>query len=127
MRHPPLEAIQPHGCEHLAHARINSGAALATDAKWERDVLRHTQVVEQNRRLMEINDVSAIGIEQRHVASPHAHASCSRRCKARDHPQKRRLAGTRRTDHDEPLAIGDVERHVVETRARPEVHGQLLE
>ena len=80
------------------------------------DVARHRQVREQRVVLEHGVHVALERREAGDVVAVEQHPSGGRQLEARDHAQGRRLAGARRAEHREELAVADLEVDAVDRR-----------
>jgi len=78
------------------------------------EVLAHGHVRVERVRLEDHGDVAILGCEPRHVAVPDRDAAGAHVLEPGDHPQQSGLAAARGPDEHEKLAVGDLERNVVD-------------
>jgi hypothetical protein len=109
-----LEAVQPHGLDHVAQACRDLSTAELLDLGPEGDVLRHGHVREQAVGLEHHVHVAFRGRDVRHVGALQQDPALVRSLEAGDHAQRRRLAAATRAEHREELATGNRDRHVVD-------------
>jgi hypothetical protein len=113
-RLPALVPRELHELEHLPDARSHVGIADPLPPRAERDVLEDVEVGKQRVALEDRVDVAPIRGEGRHVAPAKLDRAGGRLLEPGDHPQRRRLAATRRAEQREELATLDLERQVVD-------------
>ena len=113
-RHPPVEKVvdtkQRRGLLDAPPAFV---ARHSTALQGEGDVVVDLHVRIQREELEHECDVAARRPQRRHILAVEQDLPRGRELEARDHPQRRRLAASGRTQHDEELPALDRERRIV--------------
>jgi hypothetical protein len=128
LRRPALEQVLE--AEELCDVRDTAcdlGLRGAARLQPVAHVLTHRHVRVQGVGLEDHGDVAAPGSEVGHVAVADPDLPARHVLEAGDHPQQGRLSAPRRTDEHEKLAVGDLQRDVVDRRHRAECLAHLVE
>ncbi len=120
-------ALERHELQQLGAPSAPLRPADATRAQRELDVVGHGHVAEQRVVLKDDADLALLRAEARDVAAMQHDAAVIDRREARDRAQQRALAAARGSEQNEQLAVGDVDRHVVDGRRVAVLLGNLLE
>ena len=102
-------ALEPHERERLARAPAPLGPRHLLHAEPVLDVVLHGHVREERVVLEDRVDVARVGRQLRDVLAAELDAALVRLLEARDHAQRRRLAGAGRAEHGEELAAPDLQ------------------
>ena len=111
----------------LGHPARDLGLRGAARLQPVAHVLAHRHVRVERVRLEDHGDVAAARGEVGDLAVADPDLSAGHVLEPGDHPQEGRLAASRRPDEDEELAVGDLERDVVDGRHRAECLRHLVE
>ena len=115
LRRPPVEQLaEPEQLRHLVHAALDLRLRRAANLQAVAEVLADGHVRVERVRLEDHRDVAVPRLQVGHVAAADRDAPVGRVLEPRHDAQERRLAAAGRADEDEELAVGDLERHVVE-------------
>jgi hypothetical protein len=126
-RRPREQRLDVQGAGLGGDPRCDLVGSLVADLEREGDVVVHIEMGEQHRRLEHHRDAAFGRRSSADVDTVDPDRAARRLIEAGDHAQQRRLAGTRRTDHADQLAIGDLEADVVERRDTRTLHGDVFE
>ena len=96
----------------MARLVLADGARLHPQA--EGDVFEHRHVAEQRVVLEHETDMALAGAAGQRVLAVERHLAGIRPVEARDDPQQRGLAGTRRPQQRQQFAVGDLEVDAIE-------------
>ncbi len=107
------KTLQLHHVEGLGHPRLDLGLALAAHLQRKGEVLVHRHVRKQRVVLEHHADAALVGRHPVDGPPRQVDLAGGRRLKARQHHQRRGLAGARRPQHRHELAAGDVEVEVL--------------
>ena len=113
-RHPRAVALQPHQRQHPVHLRGNLGLGAAPDTQREGDVLAHIQVREQRIALEHHADVALVRGRRQDRGAAQEDVTRGRLVEAGQRIERGRLAGPRRPEEGEKLALGDLKRDIVD-------------
>ena len=124
----PLEQIgEAEQLRDVGHAARDLGLRGAPRLQAVAHVLAHRHVRVERVGLEDHGDVPAARSEVGHVAVADPDLAAGHVLEARDHPQQGRLAAARGADEHEELAVGDLERDVVDGPHRTECLAHLVE
>jgi len=104
--------LKTHQAQHLADAPRGLIGRGPAHLQSEGHVLRHGQMREQRVALEHQAGVAPPGRHARYVALAEPDAAGGRLGETGDHAQGRRLAATGRSEQDDELAVGNLERDV---------------
>ena len=96
-------------------------------AERELNVLRHRQVRVQRVALEDHGDVAVLGVDVVHDALADGDSAARELLQAGHHAQRGRLAAARRAEEHEELAVGDVQRQVIDRGGVAELLGDAVE
>jgi hypothetical protein len=97
----------------LAHPLVDLFLGNLGELEREPDVVVHGHVRIQRVVLEDHRDVAVFRLDVVDDPVPDAHLAVGDRLQAGDHPQRRRLAASRRPDEHQELTIADVEAEIV--------------
>ncbi len=118
---------EPEAREDGLHAPLDVAGAQALLLEPERDVLAHAHVPPERALLEDVADRARGGGEAAEVLPVHHHAAGGGGHEARDGAQDVGLAGVRRAEEREELAVTDVDADAPEPRRHAAARGQRVE
>ncbi len=110
-----------HQLQHRLDARRDLVLGQAVAAQAEGDVVEHREMREERVALEHHVHRPLVGRQPGEVLAVERDRSRGRRLEAGEHAQQRRLAAARRAEQGEDLALGDVDRDVVDGPVAVEV------
>ena len=115
MRRPPFEQVaEPEQLRHFVHAALDLLLRRMANLQAVAEVLADGHVRVERVCLEDHRDVAVPRLQVGHVAVADRDAPVGRLLEPRHDAQERRLSAAGWSDQDEKLAVGDLERHVVE-------------
>ncbi len=114
-------ALELHELQHRFHAGLHFGLGQAVAAQAEGDVVEHREVRKERVALEHHVHRPLVGRQLGQVAAVERDRSGGRRLEAGEHAQQRRLAAAGGAEQGEHLALGDVDRDVVDGTVAVEV------